>query len=327
MAGGIRHTALFEEHINIGAKMTPVANWSLPLNYVDGAAAEHLHTRKAASIFDRCADGELRLAGAGINDHLLKLFAALPETGFCSRVVLRNESGAILGDGTLCRMAEEDYFLVIHGGDPGRIQKFLAGKLPDTIQCDDLSEFLAGILLAGPEAETVFNELLEDETISLPAPNQCAAVPVEDLRCVVCCTAFTGEREFLILFNQDFAPDFWELLMETDPVRPAGLAAFHSLRLEAGVAAFGAEIAGDPQGVLTGIVLETRRAAAAGSDVLGADGTLLGKVTTGAFAPTLGKAAALAYLPQMEAGTPVTLHTIKGDLAGVTAELPLIPLQ
>lgn len=326
MAGGIRHTALFEEHISIGAKMAPAANWSLPQYYVDGTAAEHLHTRKGASIFDRCPDGEIRLAGQGINDTLLSMIPRLPETGSCCRMTLCNDSGAVVGDGTLCRMAEEDYFLVTHGGDPARIRDVLAARLPDDAVCDDLSDFLAGILLAGPAAESVLRELLEEENAPLPPVNGCGSIQVEDLRCVVCCTSFTGEREFLLLFNQEFAADFWELLMETDPVRPAGTAAFHSLRLEAGVPAFGAEIPCVPQKILTGIVLETRRAAAAGSDVLSADGTMLGKVTTGAFAPTLGKAAALAYLPELPAGTPVVLHTIKGDLAGTTAALPLIEL-
>ncbi|MBS1371031.1 MAG: glycine cleavage system protein T [Lentisphaeria bacterium] len=351
----LKTTPLTEYQIELGAKMVPHAGWNVPLYYPDGIIAEHRHTRAFSSVFDSCASGKIRVAGPGAAAALDNLFArpvADLETGRCRRNLLLSETGGILDCPLLVRMAEEDFLLLTDAGSSAGDLAWISGRLAGReAEAQELTQLLAQLDLEGPKSREVLEAI---GVRDLPEYGCCSTLGVDGFRAIAVHAGSTGEDGFSLLFNLEYADQLWDLLLETEPVMPAGIGARDSLRLEMGYPACGHELTQEftpaecalgmllhpeeprefigkgalgsrfPDKRLHGVLLEGRRAAREGTLVLNGNDEVIGVVTSGCFCPSLDAAAALCRLEEacVKVDEPVYFEVTGAKLPGSLVALP-----
>ncbi len=352
----LRRTALYDSHASLGARMVPFAGWEMPVQYPEGIIAEHSHTRKLASVFDICHMGEFRVKGAGAAEALDGIFARPvldQKPGSCRYSFLLTDQGTVIDDLIVYRIGAEEFFIVVNAstkdGDAERIRSLL----PQGVSFADESDETAKIDLQGPASAGVLEQLGLDRK-ALPPYYGWIKTEIGGIPVLLSRTGYTGELGFEIYFNARHAAKIWELLLAQKDVKPAGLGARDTLRLEMAYPLYGHELnlsttpveAGfgkmlklesgrnfpgavalrnsRPKKNLAGVVLDGRRAAREGTEILHS-GKPAGKVTSGAFGPSIGAAVALVYLDAgipTAPGTELTLKTDRAELKGRVAELP-----
>jgi len=352
----VKNTPLCQQHIELGARMVPFAGWNMPVQYTEGIIAEHNHTRKIVSLFDICHMGEFRLSGSGVAEALDKIFPRLVSSqkpGSCRYNFLLTDRGTVIDDLIIYRMHEEEFFIVVNAGSKDADFARLGELLPDRISLIDESETTAKLDLQGPESADVLADLGFNKAI-LPGYYKWIKTEIKGVEILLSRTGYTGELGFEIYFTADKAPQIWNLLLENIKVKPAGLGARDTLRLEMGYPLYGHEmdIETTPNeagfggmikitenrsfpGVdvlrnsqknkqLAGIEIEGRRAAREGAKVT-VNGNVIGKVTSGTFSPSLSKAIALAYFNAdiaPELGMCVELVAGRSTIRGKVTDLP-----
>lgn len=327
-------TPLYDAHVELGARMAPFAGWDMPIQY-EGIVTEHLYTRTTASIFDTCHMGEFELRGPNAQADLEQLVTQRVSSlrkGQCRYGYLLREDGGVLDDLTVFRRDEDHFFLVVNAGtrigDAGWIRDHLSA---DT-QFNDLSPQRAKLDVQGPQSRQHMEEALEH-----PLPDlkffRFVETTIAGIPCTLSRTGYTGEWGYELFFPIEAAASLWRRFTQRGAIRPAGLGARDTLRLEVGYPLYGHELSaslspvpaangqfidltkdfiGKPavvrdleQGVprvLVGLRLESRRAARQGDAVFDGDAEV-GVVTSGSLAPSLGVAVALAYVDR-ERGDP-----------------------
>jgi aminomethyltransferase len=231
-------TVLYGLHAELGARFVPFAGFDMPIQYREGLRAEHLHTRSAAGLFDVSHMGQVRVTGPGLHESLERAlpldFADWPE-GVQRYSLLLNERGGI-----------EDDLMVTRLRDEVRIVVNAAGRQKDLAllrsYCPGLSfELLDRALIAvqGPSAEAVV-AAIKPEVRQLAFMQ--AAVFGDWL---VSRSGYTGEDGFEISISNEAAEPLARELLETSAVKPAGLGARDTLRLEAGLQLYGQDMGAD----------------------------------------------------------------------------------
>lgn len=320
----------------------------MPAYYPGGALGEHRHTRSGCSLFDLSHLGKYRIAGTGAVsalDRALTVPCAALETGECRCGFALNETGGVLGDVLVLRMADEDFFIV----SAADLAPVWRERLPETLEVQDLSEPLAMLALCGPEAERTLRELVE-ETAARPGAYRHTMLALDDFRCITARVVFAGETEYRFFCRADAAPELWDFLLEAPGIRPAGMAARHSLRIEAGVPAFPDELNpahtpldcgldidlsrdfvgaaalrnAKPRRQLKLVKFAGRSAPLPGAAVAAPSGETVGRVTGGAFCPSAGAALAFcdldAAFPAPE-GAAVTSGALSGVVTAPLSNL------
>lgn len=347
-------TPLAAEHVALGAKMVPFAGWNMPVQYGEGILAEHQHTRNAVSLFDICHMGEFRLKGEGsaeLLDRALARSVADQKEGSCRYNFLLNEQGGTIDDLIVYRISGNEFFIVVNASRREIDFKTLSGRLGSSVVLTDESDRTAKLDLQGPLSADVLVRLGIPQS-ALPKYYHFTRVKLFGTDVLLSRTGYTGELGFELYFDASKAVEFWRGILADAAVKPAGLGARDTLRLEMGYplyghelneattpveAGFGAMLKLDssvrnffgsdvlrgraPAKQLVGLVLEGRRAAREGTPVL-LDGRKVGSVTSGAFAPSLGVAVAMAYVDAEAAGN----KTFSLDLQRVVIQAGNTPL-
>ncbi len=365
----IKHTPLFDAHVEAGGRMVEFAGYHMPVQYRDGILKEHLWTRAHAGLFDvsHMGPAQLRLAGdhagvAAIAEQLVCGDIAGLKPGQLRYTLMLNDEGGILDDLMIGRPAEPErageLYVVVNAGtkeaDFALIERAAGGRA-QLERADDG----ALIALQGPQAAAVLAAVLPGcETLGFMS---FAAFRWAGAGLVVSRSGYTGEDGFEILVPGPMARPFWDLLLTDERVRPIGLGARDSLRLEAGLPLYGhdldesvspieaglgfavsrrrreakdfpgarrilAEIDGGPRRVRVGLLVDGAPARE-GAEVLAQDGSPTGVITSGGFSPTLGRPIALAFVePRHSAPGHRTQAMVRGkaQLATVTT-LPFVP--
>lgn len=356
MAEEMFKTPLFEEHVALGARMVPFSGWQMPVQYKEGILAEHHHTREFVSLFDICHMGEFRVRGENAArelDHALARSVADQKTGTCRYNFLLNDQGCVLDDLIVYRIDEDEFFIVVNAGTMENDAKVLRERLSSDIEFQNESAQTAKLDLQGPLSADILQALGLEKDI-LPGYYKWIDAEVGGTSCLLSRTGYTGELGYELYFDAEHAVDLWRLLLARDDVKPAGLGARDTLRLEMGYALYGHELndtltpvdagyAGmlkleNPREFigakalrkakskkrLVGIVMEGRRAAREGAQILyGAD--VIGTVTSGAFGPSIEKAVALAYVKScvdIPDDATLTLKVGASEIEGRLGELP-----
>lgn len=355
----MQETPLADSHRNLSARMVPFAGWNMPVQYTEGILAEHAHTRNAASLFDICHMGEFRVKGDNSAAALDSVFArpvADQPVGVCRYNFLLNDQGGVLDDLIVYRLGENEFYIVVNAGTRVGDAERIASLLPDGVEFTDESDATAKLDLQGPESANVLAAAGLD-IASLPRYFRWIKTTVNGIDCLLSRTGYTGELGFELYFPAEKAEAMWNYLLSIDPVKPAGLGARDTLRLEMGYALYGHELdtettpleagygamlkldqmpdrnfpgsnalrSGSPTKNLVGIKLESRRAAREGTIVFNGSDEVVGKVTSGAFSPSLGYAVAMAYLNAdsgLTTGDQVLLDAGRTKLNGTIVELP-----
>ncbi|MDR1243315.1 MAG: glycine cleavage system aminomethyltransferase GcvT [Deltaproteobacteria bacterium] len=343
-------TPLGNWHMAHHAKMAPFAGWNMPIQYA-GILAEHTHTRTAASIFDICHMGEFMISGVNASEALSRAITVnigKLRTGRCSYGFLLNGQGGILDDLVAYRLAENEFMLVVNAACRAADFAVLRERLPQSVTLRDISDKVGKIDLQGPLSRQVLQEILPGEWTQLPYFGF-ARGSFNGGRLLVSRTGYTGELGYEIYVPAAAATAMWEHLLTHGLVRPAGLGARDTLRLEAGLplngqdlepfrtpaeAGYGAmltsdapyvgkERAFDLREVLTALSIPGRRSARHGNAVVSKHGEQAGVITSASFAPTLGHAVALAYIAEKHAqDAAFIIRTDRADLEAARVALP-----
>jgi aminomethyltransferase len=342
-------TPLHTWHKDNGARMVPFAGWDMPVQYA-GILEEHKHTRTAASIFDISHMGEFLLEGDGATAALARIVThnlATLAPGKCRYGFLLNEKGGVLDDLIVYRLEAEKYMLVVNGACIDSDFAWIGGQLPAGLTFVNQSFDIAKIDLQGPQSFEVLGRVMPGEWASLGYFGF-RETEFEGFELLVSRTGYTGELgyEFYLPWNK--AAVLWERLMADEAVRPAGLGARDTLRLEVGLPLYGQDLDTEHTPVeagygamlksetdyigkpglatvrerLVGLRIEGRRSARHYDEVYVGE-TRVGMVTSGSIAPSLGCCVAMAYVREDMAGSEA--FTVKGartTLEAVRVDMP-----
>ena len=344
-------TPLHALHVELGAKMVPFAGYEMPVSYPAGIVAEHRQCRDAAALFDVSHMGQLRLVGADAAAALESLVpvdvVGLAE-GKQRYALFTNDAGGILDDLMVTRRAEH-LFLVVNAGCKVADIDHLRAEIGRRCAIEPMPEH-ALLALQGPAAGAVMERLapsLATLTFMSGATAKIAGIDVFATR-----SGYTGEDGFEISVAGESADALARALLDAPEVKPAGLGARDTLRLEAGLCLYGHDIdttttpieaalgwaiqkvrrpggarAGGYPGAATiekqlasgtarkrvGLLGLDRAPVREGAAIVDDGGGAIGRVTSGTVGPSVGKPVALAYVPSALAAVGTPLDA---DLRG-----------
>ena len=241
-AAPLLKTPLNALHTELGARMVPFAGYSMPVQYPSGLMAEHQHTRQAAGLFDVSHMGQLKLVGpdaAAAFESLMPVDVIDLPVGKQRYGLLLNDAGGIIDDLMFFRVAQSEIFVIVNGackvGDIAHIQARI-GQRCEVIPMPDQ----ALLALQGPQAVTALSRLAPgiEKLVFMTGGNYTIA----GCDCFVTRSGYTGEDGFEISVPAAQAETLARALLAQPEVKPIGLGARNSLRLEAGLCLYGNDI-------------------------------------------------------------------------------------
>ena len=324
-------TPLRPLHESLGARMTRFAGWEMPLHY-GGILAEHRAVRTRAGLFDLSHMGEIEIRGRKgleVCQELLAADVARLRDRQARYAVLCYADGGIVDDVVLYRCDDETYLFCVNAANTDKDLQWMRERAGGRAAVVDRSRHYVLLALQGPKAEAILQGLTP---LDLPRLGRfwSAEADVAGVRTLVARTGYTGEDGFELFIPAQAGAQVWLACMgagEAHGLRPCGLGARDTLRLEAGLVLYGNDITGSTtpleagldwtvhldkgdfsgreallrqkgQGVgrrLVGLELLEAGIARAGYPIF-AGGRRVGRVTSGCMSPTLGKAIAMGYV-------------------------------
>jgi aminomethyltransferase len=338
----LKLSPLDQKHRSLGGRLIPFAGWEMPVMY-DSIINEHKAVRESSGVFDISHMGQLFVSGGNASkwlEGLLTNEVATLEPGNAHYTFLLNEAGGVIDDLILYRLAEEHFLLVVNASCIEQDVEWLGKHLEKGITLENESSEWAGLAVQGPRTPEIYTTITEGRT--LPSRNGIDNLKHEGERLLICRTGYTGEDGFELFCPAKMASYWWTALLD-EGVKPCGLGARDSLRLEmcyplngsdlspvrtpleAGLGFFVALGKGNfvgskvlkkqkKEGVserLMALQLNERAAPPRpGYPLLDQEGADLSVLTSGGFSPNLGEGIALAYLPvdKVKIGTPVFIE-------------------
>ena len=350
-------TPLHDLHIAQGGKLVDFHGWRLPIQF-DGILNEHRHCRRDAVLFDTCHMGLLAFRGpeAGVGLGMLTTQNPLIlKPGRCRYGFLLNAEGDVLDDTILMRLGEAEFLLVVNAGTQGDDFAWLDARLPPSVERTNLSAQGWGkVDLQGPASFDVLQPLV-DVDLREQSYFSIFHARFQGQDCAISRTGYTGELGYEIMAPGETIAAIAEQLLDAPVVKPAGLGARDSLRLEMGYPLYGQDL--DPfrtpveaamdrflvldhdfvgrrsiearmrDGVAEQLVLmrcDSRRRPHNGDPIL-ADGQPAGAITSGAFAPSLEVSIAMGYVATELArpGQALTIAVGTAQVGATVVEKPL----
>jgi aminomethyltransferase len=363
------YTPLHAEHLALGARMVPFAGYAMPVQYPAGILTEHLWTRDHAGLFDVSHMGQAFLEGADHRTTAGALEALVPADvtalapGRQRYSQLLNETGGILDDLMITRPSDNAddgrLALVVNASTKEADYAHIAANLPSDVRLVRVDD-RALLALQGPSAEAVLSRLAPD--IADMAFMSVRAVKLGAFDAHVSRSGYTGEDGFEISVPAQDAVALWQALLSDPEVKPVGLGARDSLRLEAGLCLYGhdidettspveagllwsiqkrrreeggfpgadrvkREIAEGPGRVRIGLRPEGRAPAREGTVIATPEGREVGLVTSGGFGPSVNGPIAMGYVsPDVSAlGTELHLIVRGKPVPARVASMPFTP--
>ena len=348
-------TPLYALHLELGAKMVAFAGYEMPVNYPGGIIAEHKQCRDSAALFDVSHMGQLRLVGADAAAALESLVPVdvvdLP-VGKQRYGFFTNSSGGILDDLMITRRHTpqgSDLFVIVNAACKDADIKHLVTHIGHRCNVQPLPD-RALLALQGPKAVTALSRL--NPGLAKLTFMTGASFDIDGVSCFVTRSGYTGEDGFEISVPASDAEELARSLLALPEVKPAGLGARDTLRLEAGLCLYGHDInetTTPVEAALTWAIQKVRRAGGAraggypgagvidgqlatgavnkrvglvglermpvreGAKIVDAHGRGLGHVTSGTLAPTVNQPIAMAYLAANHA---LPSHEVYAEVRG-----------
>ncbi len=348
-------------HRDRGGRMVPFAGYEMPVQY-EGIMAEHLWTRDSAGLFDVSHMGQLVFTGEGLDaalEALMPVDMAAAKPGHPVYSLLMAENGGILDDLMLTRRDDGSVYMVVNGAckwdDIGHFRE----HLPDEIEINYLED-QALLALQGPKAVDALERIVPGVAALVFMQGGLFRWNVHELW--ISRSGYTGEDGFEISVPAEAVAALADAIAAEPEVKPIGLGARDSLRLEADLPLYGHDLdtettpvaaalgfalkkrrreeGGFPgharimiereQGSIlrrVGLIVEGRQPVREGAMVVDAEGSEVGKVTSGGFAPTIQKPIAMAYVPlaMAEPGTRITLAQRGKIHTAEVVKMPFVP--
>jgi aminomethyltransferase len=331
----LQRTPLHALHVELGAKLVPFAGYEMPVSYSAGIVAEHRQCRDAAALFDVSHMGQLRLVG-GDAAAALETLVPVDIVGLAENkqryALFTNDAGGILDDLMVTRRADH-LFLVVNAGCKVADLDHLRARIGGRCAIEPMPD-RALLALQGPAAAAVMERLAP--ALAKLTFMSGAAAAIAGIDCFATRSGYTGEDGFEISVAGDDAEALARALLAAPEVKPAGLGARDTLRLEAGLCLYGHDIdttttpieaalgwaiqkvrrpggarAGGYPGAATierqlasgterkrvGLLGLDRAPVREGAAIVDYGGGAIGRVTSGTVGPSVGKPVALAYVP------------------------------
>ncbi len=328
--------------------MAPFGGYLMPIQY-KGILWEHKAARTSIAVFDTCHMGEFLVSGEKALSDLenlvsCDLFTLAP--GRCRYGLMCNPAGGVLDDLLVYRLEEADFMLVVNAGTQDADFGWIADHVSESTALRNISGSTAKVDVQGPGSPRLIRDVMEEPIDGLKYYGF-QHNTFRGQKVLVSRTGYTGEVGFEIYSEPSIMGAFWDTCIDRGAV-PAGLGARDTLRLEMGMPLYGHELteernaaaAGqgtflsrtkdyigsdairkspEPKERLVGLAFEGRQAARQGNRIQSEKGEMVGTVTSGSFAPSLGHAVALGYVhPEFTAeGTRIAVaahHKLHGRI-------------
>lgn len=362
-------TPLHARHVALGARMVPFAGYDMPVQYPSGILTEHNWTREKAGLFDVSHMGQAFLVGPDHETTAKALEALIPADivnlapGKQRYSQLLNDEGGILDDLMVTRSADSDedgaLYLVVNAACKDADYPHIEARLPSNVKLIR-AEHRGLIALQGPGAEAALAALAPEAAEMGFMTSR--AMKIAGIKANVSRSGYTGEDGYEISAAATKIGEIWDTLLLDGNVKPIGLGARDSLRLEAGLCLYGhdidtttspieaglnwslqkrrreeggfpgaariqRELAEGTSRVRVGLLPEGRAPAREGTEIATPEGEVIGTVTSGGFGPTLNGPCAMGYVAKAHSapGTKLNLIVRGKPLPAVVAPMPFVP--
>jgi aminomethyltransferase len=328
----MNNTALTDKHISLGAKMVPFAGYNMPVQY-EGINAEHTTVRKAVGVFDVSHMGEFILKGEDALDLIQRVIsndASKLYDGKVQYAYLPNEDGGIVDDLLVYRIDERTYMLVVNASNIEKDWNWITKFNTKSVEMHNISDKTSLLAVQGPKAAEALQSLTEIDLASMEYYTFTKGVFAGVDNVVVSATGYTGAGGFEIYCDNEHAEEIWNAIFEAGApfnIKPIGLGARDTLRLEMGFCLYGNDIDDTTSPIEAGLGWVTKFSKAfTNSEALLAEkeagvkrrligfemidrgiprhdyeivdeaGNVIGKVTSGTQSPSLQKAIGMGYV-------------------------------
>lgn len=365
----LQRTALYDEHVKAGAKLVPFAGYEMPVQYPTGILTEHNWTRSHAGLFDVSHMGQCAMAGRDFETTAKFMETLVPadilslQPGQQRYSQLLRADGGILDDLMITRSTwkgmEGSLYVVVNAGRKHEDYAHFGKHLPQGIELKRW-DHLALVALQGPRAADVLAKL--DPSSRDIKFMHSARLSLAGITAHVSHSGYTGEDGFEISVANEDSTKLWQLLLANPDVKPIGLGARDSLRLEAGLCLYGhdidettspieagllwsiqkrrrteggfmgaervlKEIASGPARKRVGIKPDGRAPAREGTVITDTAGRAIGTITSGGFGPTANGPVAMGYVETAFAkpGAAIQLIVRGNPMPAQIVTLPFVP--
>ena len=355
----LKHTALTDVHVALGAKMVPFAGYLMPVSY-EGINSEHESVRKRAGVFDVSHMGEFILKG----EHALDLIQRVTSND-ASKLVdgkvqyscLTNDTGGIVDDLLVYRIDEKTYMLVVNASNIRKDWEWIRRHDKNNVEMHNISDKTSLLAVQGPLAAAILQPLTEmDLKMEYYSFRKGVFAGVKNV--LVSATGYTGAGGFEIYFENEHAPAIWNAIFkagEKYDLKPVGLGARDTLRLEMGFCLYGNDIDDTTSPLEAGLgwitklsknftaseLLKKQKEAGLTRKLVGIEmidrgiprhdyvvtdpaGNPIGRVTSGTQSPSLQKAIGMAYV-KTDFANPGTEILVSIRDKGLKAKVVSIP--
>jgi len=348
----LKKTPLIDEHERLGAKLAPFGGWLMPIQY-SGIIAEHLWTRSEASLFDICHMGEFIVRGSpeksGLNNIVTFDLKTVPIAS-CHYGFALNDAGGIIDDLIVYRIAENEWMVVVNAaaidGDEAHFRKHLSR---DT-DFQNVSSELGKLDLQGPRSLDALKSLAGPGVAGL-GYYKFGYFNVLGEKIIISRTGYTGELGYELYISAGKVKELWKRLLTNSRVKPAGLGARDTLRLEMAYPLYGQDITADttpleadkgkfvdlkkdfigrpallknsrPSRKLISFIAGSRRSPRHNYRIL-VNGRDAGVVTSGSFSPSLSCGIGMGYVDlRCAPGSRITLKENDVEIEATVTEGP-----
>ena len=328
----MKNTALSHIHESLGAKMVPFAGYNMPVQY-EGVNAEHETVRTSVGVFDVSHMGEFFLKGENALALIQKVTsndASKLVDGKAQYSCLPNNDGGIVDDLIVYKIADNDYMLVVNASNIDKDWNWISSHNDLGVAMTNASADYSLLAIQGPKAASAMQALTSIDLANMPYYSFQIGTFAGIENVIVSATGYTGSGGFEIYFKNEDAETIWNKIFEAGAafgIKPIGLAARDTLRLEMGFCLYGNDIndttspieaglgwitkfdkeftnsanlkAQKEAGVtkkLVGFELIERGIPRHDYEIVDADGNNIGIVTSGTMAPSLGKGIGMGYV-------------------------------
>ncbi|PKV51208.1 aminomethyltransferase [Aquimarina sp. MAR_2010_214] len=356
----MQNTALTEIHTALGAKMVPFAGYNMPVSY-EGVNIEHETVRKGVGVFDVSHMGEFLITGPNALDLIQKVTsndASKLVDGKAQYSYLPNDKGGVVDDLIVYRIADQKYLMVVNASNIKKDWDWISGHNTMNADMRDLSDEYSLLAIQGPKAAAAMQSLtsVDLEAMKFYTFEVSDFAGIEHV--IISATGYTGSGGFEIYCKNSEVEQIWSKVLEAGAdygIKPIGLAARDTLRLEMGYCLYGNDINDTTSPIeaglgwvtkfskdfinadalakekehgaerkLIGFELDERGIPRHDYDIVDGNGNTIGIVTSGTMSPSLGKGIGLGYVPSVFAkpGSKINIQVRKNAIPATVVKLP-----
>jgi aminomethyltransferase len=357
----IKYVPLNDLHVSLGAKMVPFAGFNMPVRY-SSDIEEHMSVRNGVGVFDVSHMGEFTIKGA----HALDLIQRITSND-ASRLVdgqaqyscFPNEDGGIVDDLLVYKVADNNYMLVVNAGNIDKDWYWVNRFNTNGAEVKNISDDICLFAVQGPRSKSVLQKLTPTDLSSIPYYHFVVGMFAEVSDVVISNTGYTGAGGFEIYVNKNYGVQVWQALFQAgkdEDIKPIGLGARDTLRLEMGFCLYGNDIDDTTSPLEAGLgwitkftkefthstALKKQKEEGVTRKLVGfkmvekgiprhdyliedAGGNPIGKVTSGTMSPVLGIGIGMGYVMKSHT-TPETEIFINVRGKAIKAQVSKLPL-